>query len=62
MGVNSLRLAHYPQAEYFYRLCDYYGIVVCAEIPVVDLIGGNGDYNDLDKKKSRIFCLNKAAT
>ena len=23
MGVNALRLAHYPQAEYFYRLCDY---------------------------------------
>ena len=22
MGVNSIRLAHYPQAEYFYRLCD----------------------------------------
>lgn len=55
MGVNSLRLAHYPQAEYFYRLCDYYGIVVWAEIPVVDLIGGNGDYNRPDKARAIFF-------
>ena len=48
MGVNSIRLAHYPQAEYFYRLCDCYGIVVWAEIPVVDLIGGSGAYEKFD--------------
>lgn len=59
MGVNSLRLAHYPQAEYFYRLCDYYGIVVWAEIPVVDLIGGNGDYNNPDKKRAEFFASTK---
>lgn len=55
MGVNSLRLAHYPQAEYFYRLCDYYGIIVWAEIPVVDLIGGNGEYSAPDNTRTKFF-------
>lgn len=59
MGVNSLRLAHYPQAEYFYRLCDYYGIVVWAEIPVVDLIGGNGEYSTPDNTRAKFFEITK---
>ena len=42
MGVNAVRLAHYPQATYFYDLMDKYGIVVWAEIPFV----GPGGYND----------------
>lgn len=33
MGVNAVRLAHYPQDKYFYDLCDQYGLVVWAEIP-----------------------------
>lgn len=59
MGVNSIRLAHYPQAEYFYRLCDSYGIVVWAEIPVVDLIGGNGTYEAPDEKRKEFFHTTK---
>lgn len=59
MGVNSIRLAHYPQAEYFYRLCDYYGIVVWAEIPVVDLIGGSGAYENPDDERKEFFRTTK---
>ena len=59
MGVNALRLAHYPQAEYFYRLCDYYGIVVWAEIPVVDLIGGSGTFNNPDNLRKEFFNTTK---
>ncbi|MGB3779677.1 MAG: glycoside hydrolase family 2 TIM barrel-domain containing protein [Tunicatimonas sp.] len=33
MGVNAVRLAHYPHADYFYRLCDSAGIIVWTEIP-----------------------------
>ncbi|MEQ2456991.1 glycoside hydrolase family 2 TIM barrel-domain containing protein [Flavonifractor hominis] len=35
MGANYIRLAHYPQDPYFYELCDRYGMVVWAEIPMV---------------------------
>lgn len=35
MGVNAVRLAHYPQAEYMYDLMDKHGIVTWAEIPFV---------------------------
>lgn len=42
MGVNAVRLAHYPQDEYFYDLMDRYGFIVWAEIPFV----GPGGYSD----------------
>ena len=42
MGVNAVRLAHYPQATYFYDLMDKNGIIVWAEIPFV----GPDGYND----------------
>lgn len=42
MGTNAVRLAHYPQATYFYNLMDQYGIVTWAEIPFI----GPGGYQD----------------
>lgn len=42
MGVNAVRLAHYPQATYFYDLMDKHGMIVWAEIPFV----GPGGYSD----------------
>ncbi len=42
MGVNAVRLAHYPQATAMYDLMDKYGIVTWAEIPFV----GPGGYAD----------------
>lgn len=42
MGVNAVRLAHYPQAAYMYDLMDRHGIVTWAEIPFV----GPGGYAD----------------
>ncbi|MDE6183507.1 MAG: glycoside hydrolase family 2 protein, partial [Rikenellaceae bacterium] len=42
MGVNAIRLAHYPQAAYMYDLMDKHGIVTWAEIPFV----GPGGYAD----------------
>lgn len=42
MGVNAVRLAHYPQASYMYDLMDRYGFVTWAEIPFV----GPGGYLD----------------
>ncbi len=42
MGTNAVRLAHYPQAAYFYDLMDSYGLIVWAEIPFI----GPGGYQD----------------
>ncbi|MDR0833834.1 MAG: glycoside hydrolase family 2 protein [Candidatus Symbiothrix sp.] len=42
MGVNAIRLAHYPQDKMMYDLCDEYGFVVWAEIPFI----GPGGYRD----------------
>lgn len=42
MGANAVRLAHYPQATYFYDLMDKNGFVVWAEIPFI----GPGGYLD----------------
>ncbi|GHT06096.1 beta-galactosidase [Bacteroidia bacterium] len=42
MGVNAVRLSHYPQDKEMYDLCDEYGFVVWAEIPFI----GPGGYRD----------------
>lgn len=55
MGCNTVRLAHYPQDPYFYELCDKYGIVVWAEIPWVNEIGGKGTYDDPNPYRNAFF-------
>lgn len=35
MGCNTIRLAHYQHSQYFYDLCDKYGMIVWAEIPYI---------------------------
>ena len=35
IGANTIRLAHYQHDQYFYDLCDQYGLVVWAEIPYI---------------------------
>ncbi|MDR0865716.1 MAG: glycoside hydrolase family 2 protein [Candidatus Symbiothrix sp.] len=42
MGVNAIRLSHYPQDSYIYDLCDEQGIILWSEIPFV----GPGGYRD----------------
>ena len=42
MGVNAVRLAHYPQSDYFYSLMDRDGVIAWAEIPFI----GPGGYHD----------------
>jgi beta-galactosidase len=38
MGANTIRLAHYQQAEYFHDLSDRFGIITWEEIPLVDAV------------------------
>lgn len=59
IGATAVRLAHYPQAEYFYRLCDRHGILVWAEIPFVDLVGGSGSYENPNADRRAFFEITK---
>jgi beta-galactosidase len=37
IGANSIRLAHYQQADFFYDLCDEAGMMIWAEIPYISM-------------------------
>lgn len=52
MGVNAVRLAHYPQSTYTYDMMDKTGILAWAEIPFVGP-GGYADKGFVDTKAFR---------
>ena len=45
MGANGLRLAHYPHSQYFHKLCDKAGMLVWAEIPLVDVVKNTPEFH-----------------
>lgn len=54
LGANSIRLAHYQHDQYFYDLCDEYGMVVWAEIPYITRHMENGRENTLQQMQELI--------
>ena len=44
MGATVIRLSHYEQAEYFHDLADRAGVVLWAEIPLVNAIGSSSAF------------------
>ncbi len=54
MGANSLRLAHYQQAEEFYSLCDEMGFLVWAEVPVISSFSPKRQENALSQLEELI--------
>lgn len=46
MGTRAIRLAHYPHAECIYQMCDELGILVTAELPLVDCITDSPEFTD----------------
>ena len=40
MGINSIRTAHYPRCEAFYRACDSVGMLLLVEVPNWGVGGG----------------------
>ena len=54
MGANTIRLAHYQHAQYFYDLCDERGMVVWAEIPYISRHLPNGRENTLQQMRELI--------
>lgn len=55
MGANSIRLAHYQHDQYFYDLCDAYGMVVWAEIPFISKMLENGNENAISQMKELVI-------
>ena len=59
IGANTIRLAHYQHDQYFYDLCDKYGMVVWAEIPYISEHMPNGRENTVSQMKELLVqCYN----
>ncbi len=54
MGANSIRLAHYQQSEDFYNLCDEYGMLIWAEIPVISRYNKKAQENAMNQLEELI--------
>ena len=54
LGANTIRLAHYQHDQYFYDLCDRYGMVVWAEIPYISEHMPAGRENTISQMKELI--------
>ncbi len=54
MGANTIRLAHYQHDQYFYDLCDKYGLVIWAEIPYISKHMPTGRENTISQMKELI--------
>ncbi len=54
VGATTIRLAHYQHDQYFYDLCDEYGMVVWAEIPYISKHMPTGRENTVSQMKELI--------
>lgn len=54
VGANTVRLAHYQHNQYFYDLCDKYGLMVWAEIPYISAHMPDGRENTFFQMKELI--------
>lgn len=54
MGANTIRLAHYQHSQYFYDLCDRFGLVCWVEIPYISEHLENGNENSITQMRELI--------
>lgn len=45
LGATAVRLAHYPQSDHWYYLCDHNGLVLWNEIPLVNIVRDTPEFN-----------------
>jgi beta-galactosidase len=51
MGVTGVRLAHYQHNDYFYSLCDRKGLLVWAELPMVNDVRGTPEFLETTRQQ-----------
>lgn len=49
MEANALRCAHYQHSDYLLDLCDKYGLLVWAELPLVGRINEGENFGNTTK-------------
>ena len=54
-GSTTIRLAHYQHDQYFYDLCDQYGVVVWAEIPYISQHNPAANENTISQMKELVI-------
>jgi len=54
LGSTTIRLAHYQHDQYFYDLCDEYGMVIWAEIPYISQHNPLANDNAISQMKELI--------
>ena len=55
VGCTTIRLAHYQHDQYFYDLCDEYGMVIWAEIPYISDHMPTGRENTISQMKELVY-------
>ena len=55
VGATTIRLAHYQHDQYFYDLCDEYGLVIWAEIPYISRHMPGGRENTISQMKELVM-------
>ena len=53
IGANAIRLAHYQHAQEFYDLCDRGGMIVWAELALVDDVHPNAEFAQVCQQQLR---------
>jgi beta-galactosidase len=51
LGATVIRCAHYQHSDYFYSQCDQAGIMVWAEIPQVNIIRDNPEFENTSRNQ-----------
>ncbi|MFM2082930.1 MAG: hypothetical protein RL380_1621 [Verrucomicrobiota bacterium] len=51
LGATAVRCAHYQHSEYFYSACDRAGILVWAEIPLVDSVTNTAQFAETSRNQ-----------
>ena len=59
MGVTAIRLAHYPQSDYWHNLCDHNGILLWNEVPLRQGVNNTPEFNANAEQQLREMILQR---